>query len=119
MSMSDSWSPSAKKIARRAYDQALQRELAELLVAFKRKAASAAGSDDLWSIELWLQAQRQEIDTKYDYRYSRLIGVFATLRHQGFIDIDDLAGLSSDKIAEIERYGAVSMIGPSNATEPT
>jgi hypothetical protein len=100
--MTDNWSPSEKKIARRAFDKGLRREEAELVAAFKRNAASATDFDGLWEIESWLKARRREIDDKYDYRYSQMIIVLATLKHQKFIGDDDLTGLAADKIAKIE-----------------
>jgi Photoprotection regulator fluorescence recovery protein len=100
--MTESWSPAEKKIARRAFDKALDRETAELQATFKQRAATVTSIDQVWEIEIWLKQRRLEIDQKYDYRYARLILVFARLRHQGFVDAADLAGLSEDKLAAIE-----------------
>jgi hypothetical protein len=100
--MTESWSPAEKKIARRAFDKALDRETAQLQATFKQKAATVTRIDHVWEIESWLKQQRLEIDQKYNYRYSRLLLVFARLRHEGLLQASDLAGLSEDKLAAIE-----------------
>ena len=49
--MSDQpWSPKEKKIARSAFDAALERELAASLAEFKQKALAATSFDDLWEM---------------------------------------------------------------------
>ncbi len=97
----DHWSDKEKKIARRAFDAALQRERAALLDEFKQKAAGAREFSDLWEIEDYLKKKRREIDAMYDYRYSRLRMVFTFLLAQGRVTDDDLVGLSEDKLAAI------------------
>jgi len=57
---------------------------------------------DLWRLHDFLTDQRREIDEKYDYRYSRLIMVFARLVHQGWLSLEELEGLREDKLAKIE-----------------
>jgi hypothetical protein len=64
------WSAAEKKVARRAYEHALESRLKKLLLEFKEKAAAAAAPSDLWTIEAYLRKQRREIDEIFDYRYS-------------------------------------------------
>jgi hypothetical protein len=64
------WSVTEKKIARRAFDAALQRELAAIMSKFKELAASASAPEDIWAVEEYLNSRRRQIDSKYDYRYS-------------------------------------------------
>lgn len=72
------WSASEKKIARQAFDRALNQELAALLAQLKQRANHASGAADVWDIHDYLSAQRQQIDRKYDYRYSQLIQALLT-----------------------------------------
>ena len=97
----DHWSDKEKKIARRAFDAAVQRERAALLEEFKQKAAGAKDFDDLWQIEDYLKKKRRELDAKYDYRYSQLRFVFTILLAEGRVTEEDLAGLSEEKLAAI------------------
>jgi hypothetical protein len=91
------WSPAEKKIARKAYDAALQAALGKIVAEFKRRAAAATTASDLWEIEDYLRAQRREIDDMFDFRYSRLPLVFAYLIREAHMDQSLLDGLSDDK----------------------
>jgi Photoprotection regulator fluorescence recovery protein len=91
------WSPSEKKIARSAYDAALESALARIMAEFKRKADAVTTPSEMWEIEDYLHQQRQEIDDLFDYRYSQLPLVFARLIRDGLLDESRLAGLSEEK----------------------
>lgn len=67
----DKWSDKEKKIARRAFDAALERERTGLLAEFKQKAAKANDFEDLWDIREYLTERQRALEYKYDYRYSR------------------------------------------------
>ena len=54
------------------------------------------------AISRFSDLKRDEIDEKYDYRYSKLILVFARLINDGWLDFSDLEGLVEDKIGRIE-----------------
>ena len=101
------WTDSEKRIARRAFDAALQRELAEVMAEFKRQAVTAKEPDDMWTVEQYLTTARKQIDSKYDYRYSQLIVVFGRLLREGHIGASDLQGLSEDKLAHIRRVASL------------
>ena len=91
------WSSSEKKIARRAFDAALEQALATVLADFKSKAGAATTAADMWNIEDYLRQQRREVDETFDYRYSQLPLVFANLIRLGHLDEARLAGLSDEK----------------------
>jgi hypothetical protein len=97
------WSQSEKKIARRAFDEALEVALARTLADFKQKAAAATKATDMWEIEEELGRKRYHIDHLFDYRYSQLLLVFARLIREGLLDQSRLAGLSEDKLDVIAR----------------
>lgn len=103
MSQDLKWSPAEKKIARRAFDAALETRLAALVADFKLKASAVTTASELWEIEDYLREQRREIDTIFDYRYSQLSMVFAHLIRRGWLDESRLDGLSEDKREDIRR----------------
>lgn len=105
--MTSDWSTAEKKIARRVFDAALHRELAEVMRAFKSRAANATEPDDMWSMQEFLSTARQAIDRKYDYRYSQLEIVLGVLLREGRISGEDLAGLSEEKMKRILRITAL------------
>ncbi len=98
------WSPSEKKIARSAFDAALESALAKVIAEFKRRADAVTTPSGMWQIEDYLREQRREIDEMFDYRYSQLPLVFARLIREGHLDASRLAGLSEDKLTIIRSF---------------
>src|ERR1700722_15894116 len=92
------WSPSEKKVARSAYEHAVQSALGKLMTEVKARAASIATPADLWALEDYLRQQRRDIDDMFDYRYSRLILVFARLIHEGYLDEARVGGLAEKRL---------------------
>ncbi len=101
------WSKAEKKIARRAYDLAYRRECEALIKEVKARSRKVVEPDDLWRLADDLWAHRQEIEDKYDYRYSVLPLVFARLISEGWLSLSDLDGLDPDKLARI-----ATLLGP-------
>ena len=99
----DHWTPAEKRIARRVYDAALDRELAQVMAEFKRRAAAATEPQDMWAVEKYLSRAGRDIDAKYDYRYSVLEFIFARLLREGRIEDSDLHGLSETRREHIRR----------------
>lgn len=102
----DNWSPSEKKIARRAFDAALQREFATLMNRLKEMAVQLATSADTWDMHHFLSGRLRDIERKYDYRYSQLIVVFGRLLRESWIDEKDIEGLAAEKIEAIRRIAS-------------
>ena len=103
----DHWTPAEKRIARRVFDAALDRELAQVLAEFKRRAAAASEPQDMWATEKYLSKAGREIDAKYDYRYSVLEFLFARLLREGRIEDSELHGLADDRLERIRRIAAL------------
>lgn len=95
------WTGAEKKIARAAYDMALERAQASILAEFKRRATAATTLSEMWEVEDYLKEQRRDLDRMFDYRYSQLIIVFAALIRRGHLDENLLSGLSAEKRQEI------------------
>jgi hypothetical protein len=99
----DNWSKSEKGIARRAFDAAYARECKAIENEVRKRMGNLREKNDLWKIHDYLSQQRRDIDRKYDYRYGVLIHVFGVLLYQGWITIEDLSGLSEEKIEAVRR----------------
>jgi hypothetical protein len=91
------WSPSEKKIARKAFDAALDSALGKVMAEFKKRAAAATTPSEMWDVEEYLRAQRREINELFDYRYSQLFFVFPRLILEGHLEQSLLDGLSEEK----------------------
>jgi hypothetical protein len=99
----DRWSDVEKKVARRAFALAFERECMTIAAKVKKLMAKDSAPGAIWRVHDYLSTQRKEIDTKFDYRYSVLIDVFGRLVAESWLSLDDLAGLSDEKIERIER----------------
>jgi len=97
------WSKTEKNIARKAYDLALHREMDTIQTEVINRAAALKKPADVWALHNYLTRTRREIDRKYDYRYSVLIRVFAQLIYDGYLKLEDLEGLSEEKLEMIKR----------------
>lgn len=95
------WSPAEKVAARRAFDLALSRKLEDTVREARERAARITETSDLWELEAWLGEQRRRIDRDFDYRYSVLPHVFASLLRDGRLTEGDLLGLAPDKLDAI------------------
>ena len=67
---------------------------------------SSPDSAEIWRVRDYLNEKAREIDAKYDYRYSVLIDVFAQLIANGWLNVDELAGLHSEKLHLIRQASA-------------
>jgi len=98
------WSESEKKVARRVFEAALQRELSEVMAEFKARATDAKEPADMWAVQEYLAQRKREIDSKYDYRYSQLDLVFGRLMREGRVAEHELGGLAEERLAYIRRF---------------
>ncbi len=102
MQVSDAeWSVVEKSIAQAAFEKAYEREINALMKEVREKGSAIATFDDVWQLHDFLSAKRHEIDGKYDYRYSVLIFVFATLVREGWLSLSELEGMGADKLTKI------------------
>jgi len=103
------WTAAEKKIARAAFDLALSRELASVRQEVESKLVGSRDAHSVWGIHDYLSDKRREIDTKYDYRYSVLVSVFARLVREGWISEADLRGLAVEQVKAISRILALGL----------
>ena len=91
------WSSDEKKVARKAFDNAYQREMDEIKSLLLNKVSQIKTNSDIWAIEDFLFEKRKFIDSKYDYRYSQLFMVFGRLLSEGYLNEEDISELSEEK----------------------
>ena len=101
----DKWTKKEKTVARRAFENSYRKECGEIINKMREIANNAGETDDIWRLYDFLDEKREEINIKYDYRYSVLILVFARLLKEGWITVNDLEGLKEDKIDRIRHLG--------------
>ena len=98
--MENKWTKSQKEQARRLFDLALSREYDMLISTINSMEIKTP--DDVWELYEMLRKKRKEINSKYDYRYSQLIFVFAQLVRGGYLSIEELEVIGKEKQKRIE-----------------
>jgi hypothetical protein len=96
------WSKAEKKTARKALDVAYHRECADLIEKIQSKAQKLSVPEDIWNLHDFMTKEIRNIGKTYDYRYSVLLWVFARLIKDEWLNIDELEGLSEDKLSRIK-----------------
>jgi Photoprotection regulator fluorescence recovery protein len=102
------WSSTERAIARRCFERALRQELEAAIQSTKEMAAKIRQPSELWELEHHLTQLRKDIDRKYEYKYSKLVFVFADLVREGKLDLEDLRGLSEYKLRYIREHAEES-----------
>ncbi len=97
------WTKREKEIAQRAFDAAHDRECRAIAAETKKIIATINDPGGLWRVRDFITHRCEEIDRKYDYRYSVLTQVFGVLLREGWLTPDDLTGLSHEKMDQIKR----------------
>ena len=102
------WSSTERAIARRCFERALRQELEAAIQSTKEMAAKIRQPSELWELEHHLTQLRKDIDRRYEYKYSKLLFVFADLVREGKLDLEDLRGLSEYKLRYIRKHAEQS-----------
>ncbi|HIK46921.1 MAG TPA: hypothetical protein IGR64_18925 [Leptolyngbyaceae cyanobacterium M65_K2018_010] len=95
------WSAEEMAVAKLAFSKAYRREIDTLVRVVRDRASSLNTMDDIWQLHDFLSARRHELDGKYDDRESALIFVFSSLVKEGWLSLDELAGLDPEKVSKI------------------
>jgi len=101
------WSPSEKKAAHAAFEAALSRERATIRRHVEALLRDTNDGTEIWATRDYLNEKARELEQKYDFRYSVLIGVFARLMAEGWLTLEDLAGLDIAKRELIREHSNV------------
>jgi hypothetical protein len=62
---------------------------------------------DVWELERYLTRRRKDIDRRYEFRTSRLTGVFGALFCEHRVSEEELRGLGADKLKAIRSCAEV------------
>jgi len=104
--MNNHWTKSEKLVAKRIFNLAKDRAYQNLINMVNSKVINS--QDQIWELRDLLNKQAKEFDNKFDYRYSQLLTLFMQYINEELITIEELIGLSDDKINIIrditERY---------------
>jgi len=100
----ETWAPIEKKLARIAFDNAFERQCTAITQEARRMLETLTSPSEIFRVQEYLTEQRKIVDGLYDYRYSRILGVFGRLLSNGWLREGDLRGLQPEKIAKIKHH---------------
>jgi len=103
----ETWTPTEKKLARIAFDNAFERQCTAITQEARRMLETTTAPSEIFRVQEYLTEQRRIVDRLYDYRYSRRLGVFGRLLSDGWLREGDLQGLQPEKIAKIKHEASV------------
>jgi Photoprotection regulator fluorescence recovery protein len=98
----ETWAPIEKRLARIAFDKAFDRQCTAITQKARRMLETSTAPSEIFRVQEYLTEQRRIVDGLYDYRYSRLLGVFGRLLSDGWVREDDLDGFQPEKIVKIK-----------------
>lgn len=101
------WTQGQKHAARKAFETALERECRAIRAKVVQMLESEQNPREVFRIHDYLSEQRRQVDRKYDFRYSVLIMVFATLLREGWLKEDDLNGIGDEKLQMVRNLAAM------------
>lgn len=101
------WTSREKKIARSAFNLALNQEMQTVRRKVEAMLQASSDPSEIWNIHDYLSKRRKAIDKKYDYRYSVLLIVFGRLIHEGWLTEADLSGLAPEKLEVIRKVASL------------
>jgi hypothetical protein len=100
-----------KEVGQTRFDNAFERQCAAIIQEARRMLETTTAPSEIFRVQEYLTEQRRIVDRLYDYRYSRLLGVFGRLLSDGWLREGDLHGLQPEKIAKIKREASFFLEG--------
>lgn len=96
------WTAEEQQIARRAFEQALSREVEALIDTLRRETAALSGAEQVWQLHDFLSIRRHQIEGRGEFCLDGLLFVLADLVKAGLASLEELDGLADDKRAKIQ-----------------
>ncbi|MEI8249668.1 MAG: hypothetical protein WCF98_00690 [Synechococcus sp. ELA057] len=95
------WTAEEQDLARGVFDRARSREVETLIDTLRRETAQLRSQEDIWRLHDFLSIQRHAIEGRAEFRLPDLLFLFAAFVRDGLASLEDLQGLSADKLAKI------------------
>jgi hypothetical protein len=97
----EGWTEAEQVVARAAFERAYERAVEQLVAAVQVKASALSSAETLWQLHDFLSIERHTMEGRFDFRIDGILFVFASLVKDSLLQIDELAGLDSEKLAKI------------------
>jgi hypothetical protein len=97
----DGWSEPEQTIARAAFETAYGRAITQLIEAVRQRSDSLSSAQGLWDLHDFLSIERHTMEGRFDFRIEGILFVFASLVKDDLLQLDELNGLTADKLSKI------------------
>jgi len=98
---STQWSAAEKEIVESAFLKAQHKEKEAVIQLVRQTVNEVSTLEDVWKLNDFLNSKRYEIEGKYDDQPAMLLFSLAALIKDGWLSLQELDGLDSDKLKKI------------------
>jgi hypothetical protein len=95
------WTEQEQAVGITALNLAQTRTIERLIADLHRQVIELTSADQIWQLHDFLSIQRHGIEGRFEFRQESILFVFASLVKEGFLNLDELQGLDSEKLAKI------------------
>lgn len=100
-SVVDTWSEAEQAIARAGFERAYARAVTRLVASVQSQASGLSDATSVWALHDFLSIERHTIEGRFDFRLEGILFVFASMVKEGLLQLDELEGLTADKLAKV------------------
>jgi hypothetical protein len=97
----DTWSEAEQAIARTAFQTAYARAVSRLVASVQSQASGLSDASSVWALHDFLSIERHTIEGRFDFRLEGILFVFASMVKEELLQLDELEGLTADKLAKV------------------
>jgi hypothetical protein len=97
----EGWSEAEQAIAKQAFDRAYGRAIEQLIQTVQRRSSALSSAEAVWELHDFLSIERHTVEGRFDFRLEGILFVFASLVKDDLLQLDELQGLTADKLAKI------------------
>ncbi len=97
----EGWTATEQAIAERAFEQAYGRAISQLTATLQDKVQALSSAESIWQFHDFLSIERHTIEGRFAFQLEGILFVFASLVKEGLLQLDELSGLESEKLAKV------------------
>jgi hypothetical protein len=97
----EGWTDTEQAIAREAFDRAYGRATEQLIGAIQSRSAVLSSAEGVWELHDFLSIERHTMEGRFDFRLEGILFVFASLVKDNLLQLEELHGLTADKVAKV------------------
>lgn len=97
----EGWSEAEQAIAKQAFDRAYGRAIEQLIQTIQHRSSALSSAEAVWELHDFLSIERHTVEGRFDFRLEGILFVFASLVKDDLLQLDELQGLTADKLAKI------------------